>query len=52
MFLRDLFLEHKECSFTNYVDDTTPYVVASNTAEVLDNLTIITQKLFTWFANN
>ena len=52
MFLRDLFLEHKECSFTNYADDTTPYVVASNTADVVDNLTIITQKLFTWFAKN
>ena len=52
MFLLDLFLEHKDCSFTNYADDTTPYVVASNTAEVIDNLTIITQKLFTWFANN
>ena len=52
MLLLDLFWEHKDCSFTNYADDTTPYVVASNTAEVIDNLTIITQKLFTWFANN
>ena len=38
--------------FTNYADDTTPYVLANNTAEVIENLTIITQKLFTWFANN
>ena len=52
MFLRDLFLEHKDCCFTNYAEGTTPYVVASNTAEVIDILTIITQKLFTWFANN
>ena len=35
MFLLDLFLEHKDCSFTNYADDTTPYVVASNTGEVI-----------------
>ena len=27
-------------------------MLANNTAEVLQNLTIITQKLFTWFANN
>ena len=32
--------------FTNSADDTTPYVVASNTAEVIENLTIISQKIF------
>ena len=52
IFLCDLFLEHEDCCFTNYADDTTPYVVANNTAEVIENLTIITQKLFTWFVNN
>ena len=52
IFLCDLFLEHEDCCFTNYADDTTPYVVANNTAEVIENLTIITQKLFTWFSNN
>ena len=52
IFLCDLFLEHEDCCFTDYTDDTTPYVVANNTAEVLENLAIITQKLFTWFANN
>ena len=31
IFLWDLFLEHEECCFTNYADDTTPYVVANNT---------------------
>ena len=51
IFLRDLFLEHKDCCFLNYADDTTPYVVANNTAEVTENLTIITRKLFIWFAN-
>ena len=52
IFLCDLFLEHEDCCFTNYADDTNPYVVANNTAEVIENLTIITQKLFIWFANN
>ena len=52
IFLCDLFLEHENCYFTNYADDTTPYVVANNTAEVIENLTNITHKLFTWFANN
>ena len=45
-------MEHEDCCFTNYADDTTPYVVANNTAEVIENLTIITQKLLTWSANN
>ena len=52
IFLCDLFLEHEDCCFTSYAYDTTPYVVANNTAEVIENFTIITQKLFTWFANN
>ena len=50
--LCDLFLEHEGYFFSNYADDTTPYVVANNTTEVVENLTNITQKLFTWFANN
>ena len=52
IFLCDLFLEHEECFFPNYADDTTPYVVANNTEEVIENLINVTQKLFTWFANN
>ena len=52
IFLCDLFLEHEDCCFTNYADDTTPYVVANNTAEVIENLIIITQKHFPWFASN
>ena len=47
IFLCDLFLEHEECCFTNYADDTTPYVVANNTEEVMENLANVTQKLFT-----
>ena len=29
-----------------------PYFVGSTTAEVLENLSCITKKLFSWFANN
>ena len=52
IFLCDLFLEHENYWYTNYADYITPYVVAHGTTEVLENLTNITQKLFTWFANN
>ena len=52
IFLCDLFLEHEGCCFTNYRGYTTPYVAANSTAEVIENLIIITQKLFIWFSNN
>ena len=52
IFLCDLFLEHENSCFTNCADDTTPFAVANDTTEVLENLTNITRKLFTWFANN
>ena len=47
--LYDLFLEAENNFFANYADDTTPYSVDSTTAEVLENLSSITEKLF---ANN
>ena len=43
IFLCDLFLEHENCCYTNYADDTTPYIVANNTGEVVENLTNIAQ---------
>ena len=52
IFLCDLFLEHENCCYVNYANDTTPYIVANNTAEVLEKLTNTTQRLFTWFGNN
>ena len=52
IFLCDLFLEQEDCCFTTYADNTTPYVVVNNTAEVIENLSIISQKLYTWFVNN
>ena len=51
-FLCDLFLKDVNNYFVNYSDDTTPYSVGSTTAEVLENLSGITKKLFTWFPNN
>ena len=39
IFLCDLFLEHENFCYVNYADDTTPYIVANNTAEVLQKLT-------------
>lgn len=47
-----LFLEHGSHYFTNYVDDTIPYIIGDNKSENLTNLTDITQKLFICFANN
>ena len=51
-FLCGLFLEHEDSCFTNYADDTTPYMIAINTAKVIEYLTSITKKLSIWFANN
>ena len=47
IFLCDLFLEDENKYFANHTDDTTSYAT-----EVLGNLSGITKKLFTWFANN
>ena len=51
-FLCDLFLTIEGNCFTNYADDTTPYVIGNNSEEVVSELRAITQKLFTWFAQN
>ena len=61
IFLCDLVWEHEGYCFTNYADDTTPYVVqknktgnqkTNNTILVAENLTNFTQKLLIWFASN
>ena len=36
----------------NYVDDTNPPIWGDNTTEVIINLFVIAQKVFTQFANN
>ena len=43
-FLCDLFLTIKGNYFTNYADDTTPYVIGNNAEEVVYELKAITQK--------
>ena len=50
IFLCDLFLSIENNYFTNYADDTTPYVIGNNPDEVVSEL--ITEKLFTWFSQN
>ena len=52
IFLCNLFLAIESNYFTNYADDTTPYVTANNAEEVVFKLKAITQKLFTWFSQN
>ena len=52
IFLCDLFREYENNCFANYADDTTPYSVGSTKTEILENLSGITKKLFTWLANN
>ena len=50
--LCDLFLEDEINYFANYADDTTSYSVGSTATEVLENLSGITKRLFSWFANS
>ena len=52
IFLCNLFLTIEGKCFTNYVDNTTSYVIGNNAEEVESELKAITQKLFTWFAQN
>ena len=52
IFLCGLLLTTEGNYFTNYADDTTPYVIGNNAEEVVSELKAITQKLFTWFAQN
>ena len=49
IFLCDVFLTIDGNRFTDYADDTTPYVLVNNAEEVVSKLKAITQKLFTWF---
>ena len=44
IFLFDLFLDQGNNYFTDYVDDTTPYLLGDNTADVPSSLTKITQE--------
>ena len=44
IFLFDLFLDQGNNYFTDYVNDTTPYLLGDNTADVPSGLTKITQE--------
>ena len=52
IFLCDLFLSTESNYFTDYGDDTTPYVIGNDTEEVVSELKTIAEKLFIWFAQN
>ena len=52
IFLCDLFLSIRNNYFTNYADDTTPYMIGNNPDEVVSEHKDITEKLFTWFSQN
>ena len=52
IFLCDLFMRIEDNFFTNYTSDTTLYIVRDNNEEVFNELTNITQKLFTFFPDN
>ena len=52
IFLCDLFLTIEGNYFTNFADDTNPYVIGNNVEEVVSELKAITQKLFIWFIQN
>ena len=45
-------MEHEDSCFITNADTTAPYVIVNSTAELIETLTNITIKLFTWFANN
>ena len=38
--------------FTNYADDTTPYVIGDGSTEVIDSFKNALADLFCWFASN
>ena len=52
IFLCDLFYKHENCCYAKYGDDNTPYIVANNTAEVLEkqygteSLHVVCQQLY------
>ena len=52
IFLCNLFLTIEGNYVNSYAYDTTPYVIGNNAEEVVSELKAITQKLFTWFAQN
>ena len=52
IFLYDLFWTIESNYFAIYADDTTPYVTGKNVKEIVSKIKAISQKVFTWFAQN
>ena len=52
IFFCDLFLTFEGNYFTNFADDTYPYVTGNSAEEVVSELKAIIQKLFIWLAQN
>ena len=52
IFLCEQFIEDENNYFSNYADDTTPYFVGSTTAELLENISCLTNRLFSWLPND
>ena len=52
IFLCDLLLSTESNYFTNYADDTIPYVIGNEAEEVVSELKTIAEKLFIWFVQN
>ena len=52
IFICDLFFIMNETDFSNYADDTAPYVTGNNLDDVMKKLEIDSNKLFRWFEEN
>ena len=52
IFLSNSFLSNDSNYFTDYTDDTTPYVIGNEAEEVVSEIKTIAEKLFVWFARN
>ena len=52
IFICDLFLFITTCDIASYADDNSPYYCGRDINNVLQNLTKVTEQMFTWFENN
>ena len=52
IFVCDLFSILSNIDFTNYSDDTTPYVIGNGSKEIINSLKNALDDLFCWFASN
>ena len=51
-FLADLFFVVKDIDIASYADDSTPFIVENNIADVFASLEQVSDALFNWFKNN